>query len=89
MIILNSLQKKAVIKYPCRWLYKVIGPDQEMMGHVVRQVVSHRECSVTLSNSSSGGKYHCLDVEVYVEDEAGRNEIYTKLKAHTAIKMVL
>lgn len=88
-VIVNRLQKKAAIKYPCRWLYKVIGPDQELIRVVVRDIVRDRPCDIIPSNTSSSGKYHCLDVEVYVTDEEGRNEIYAQLKAHAAIKMVL
>ena len=75
--------------YPCQWLYKVIGSDQEQLQRAINQVVQDISCSITLSNSSKTGKYHCLNLEITVRNEEERNHIYTALKEHPDVKIVL
>ncbi|MGP8153458.1 MAG: YbeD family protein [Smithella sp.] len=81
----NNLQ----LKYPCAWIYKIIGVDQNDMKSAVLEVIQDRACVITLSRSSETAKYHCLNVEITVESESHRKMIYESLKAHRAIKMIL
>lgn len=80
---------KVQIDYPCQWLYKVIGFDQEKLHQALLEIVSEDSCDISLSNSSRTGKYHCLNLEVTVQSEEERNSIYMALKAHPQVKMVL
>jgi len=80
---------KAKINYPCRWLYKVIGSDQEQLYLALGEIIGHGSCDISFSNSSSSGKYICLNVEVLVENEEKRNSIYMDLKAHPQVRIVL
>jgi putative lipoic acid-binding regulatory protein len=80
---------KAQISYPCQWFFKVIGPDQEKLHQALLDTVRHDSCSISFSNSSPTGKYHCLDLEVTVQSEEERNSIYLALKAHSQVKIVL
>ena len=80
---------KAQINYPCQWLYKVIGSDQEELHQALAQIVSGNVYDITISNSSRTGKYHCLNLEVNVQSEEERNAIYLELKAHPQVKLVL
>jgi len=80
---------KAKINYPCRWLYKVIGSDQEQLYLALEEIIGHGACDISLSNSSSSGKYVCLNVEVFVESEEKRNSIYMDLKTHLQVRIVL
>ena len=75
--------------YPCQWLYKVIGADQEQLQQAIMQVVQDTSCSITPSNSSKTGKYHCLNLEITVQNEEERNRIYADLKEHPDVKVVL
>ena len=75
--------------YPCQWLYKVIGSDQEQIQQAIAQVVQDASCSVTPSNSSQTGKYHSYNLEITVHSEDERNRIYQDLKDHPSIKIVL
>jgi uncharacterized protein len=77
------------LKYPCTWVYKIIGVDQNDMKSAVLEIIQDRASLITPSRSSETSKYHCLNVEVTVEDESHRKKIYEALKAHRAIKMVL
>ena len=80
---------KVQIHYPCRWLYKVIGFDQERLHRALLEIVSNGSCNISYSNSSSSGKYHCLNLEVTVQSEEERNSIYTALKSNPHVKTVL
>jgi putative lipoic acid-binding regulatory protein len=75
--------------YPCEWLYKVIGPDKEQLYQAITHVIKDSSCSITHSNSSNTGKYHCLNLEVTVQNEEERNLIYEALKEHPQVKIVL
>jgi len=88
-MLLNSCNQKVNIEYPCAWVYKVIGPDKGIIKNAVKEVMQERQCSVTLSNKSSGGKYYSLNVEIEVYSEEDRNLNYEALKKHPDIKMVL
>ena len=75
--------------YPCEWLYKVIGPDREQLHQAITHVIKESSCSITPSNSSKTGKYHCLNLEITVQNEEERNLIYEALKEHPDVKVVL
>jgi len=80
---------KAQVEYPCQWLYKVIGFDQEKLHQALLEIISNSSSEISLSNSSRTGKYHCLNCEVTVQSEEERNSIYLALKAHPLVKIVL
>lgn len=81
--------KKLELEYPCTWLYKVIGENEEKIRKGIAGLLQEPPHSITLSNTSSKGKYYCLNIEVTVKDETERNSIFSALKAHPAVKMVL
>ena len=83
------MNRKPVLEYPCRWLYKVIGDEREELERAALEIIGNRPCTISLSNSSRTGKYHCLDIEVEVMDDENRNTIYQALKSHPQVKMVL
>ena len=70
----NNLQ----LKYPCTWIYKIIGVDQNDMKSAVLEVIQDRACVITLSRSSETAKYHCLNVEITVESES-TGKLFTNL----------
>lgn len=77
------------LTYPCQWIYKVIGSGQEQIRGAIAEVVDGRDYVVTLSNWSRTGKYCCLNLEMTVESEEIRTGIYTALKNHPLIRIVL
>ena len=81
--------KKLQIKYPCKWLYKVIGSDRHKLQEALMEITGDTSCSISFSNSSSKGKYHCLNFEVTVQSEEERNALYLTLKGHPLVKIVL
>jgi putative lipoic acid-binding regulatory protein len=80
---------KLNLKYPCEWVYKIIGTQSRMMHDAVAEIVTDTPYRITFSNFSAKGKYICLNVEMTVCSETQRNDIFQSLKKHDAIKMVL
>lgn len=81
--------EKLHLTYPCQWIYKVIGSGQDRVRNAIAEVVEGYEYIVTLSNRSRTGKYCCLNLEMTVDSEAIRTEIYAALKNHPEIRIVL
>lgn len=80
---------KLDLPYPCRWVYKIIGDDDEALRSAAAEVVQAREHSVSLSRRSARRSYCCLNVEVVVHDEQDRVAIYRALREHPAVRLVL
>ena len=81
--------EKLHLSYPCQWVYKVIGSGQEQVRSAIDEVVEGHDYSVTYSNTSRTGKYCCLNVEMIVDSEQIRTEIYSALVSHPIIRLVL
>ncbi|MEA3469637.1 MAG: DUF493 domain-containing protein [Thermodesulfobacteriota bacterium] len=84
-----SCNEKASIKYPCSWLYKVIGHNEDALRQAIKTILGKDNLIITKSHTSSGGKYCSLSVDVVVENEKSRLENYNNLKNHAAVKVVL
>ncbi len=81
--------EKLQLEYPCEWTYKVIGFSQDDVQSAISEAIPKKPYRVALSNKSKKGKYVSLNLELTVESEIERNTIYTALKTHSEIKMVL
>ena len=78
-----------ILQYPCPWIYKIIGPDEEAMERAVAGIIRDRRYKITHSRSSETGKFHCLNVELSVESEGHRKDVYETLRCHPDVKLVL
>ena len=86
---INDIEQKVVIEYPCKWSYKLISEHHDHTKEAIFDVISKKEHVLTSSNTSKGGKYVSMNLELLVMNEEERNFIYEALKAHVKIKMVL
>lgn len=80
---------KLELEYPCRWTYKLIGPDEFLMRTMVADLLGDIEYALTYSKSSRTGKYCSLELELVVQTEEHRRGLYTALGRSTAVKAVL
>jgi putative lipoic acid-binding regulatory protein len=87
--IINELDQKLELEYPCDWRYKIVGAEREALEQAVRDVIHEREHKLTHSNKSRTGKYVSMNLDLLVHNEDERQFIYEALKAHQNIKMVL
>ena len=81
--------QKTKIAYPCQWSYRLIGNDEKLLRNAATSAVSDKKFKLSVSNRSSGGKYHSLNLEILVNDETERLNIFKRLKNDAAIKFVL
>jgi putative lipoic acid-binding regulatory protein len=77
------------LRYPTRWKYTVIGEDRRQLEGAIAGVVEDRSHKVSLSNVSSKGRYCSLVLELIVLNEAERQMIFERLRAHRAVMYVL
>jgi putative lipoic acid-binding regulatory protein len=89
MLFMNKGAQKPVMEYPCPWIYKIIGGNQEELKAAAAQVMRDRAYTVSLSSCSAKGKYHCLNVQVLVPSEAVRLALYESLRSHPSVMLVL
>ncbi len=80
---------KPELTYPCLWEYKIIGASQHDIEQAVTEVMAGKEYELDASNISKGGKYCSALLKVIVPDEKTRRGLFTRLKAHGLVVMVL
>ena len=85
----REIPERPEVTYPCTWVYKVIGEDTALLRKIIVAACAPLEVSISRSHSSSKGRYHSLNAELTVPDEAYRLKIYETLKNHAAVKIVL
>ena len=85
----DNEKRKVQLKYPCLWVYKIIGSDADEMRLAVAEIICDRAYKITHSRDSKTDKYHCLNIDLSVESESHRTTLHEALKAHRAMKLVL
>jgi hypothetical protein len=80
---------KPQIDYPCSWVYKVIGRNREQLQRGIAEAMAGTAYRVTSSRSSRGGGYHSFNVEITVDTERIRLELYERLRSLTDVIMVM
>ncbi|NOY84385.1 MAG: DUF493 domain-containing protein [Nitrospirae bacterium] len=89
MTDLDDTDQKIVWTYPCEWTYKVIGYQEKSIRQAISEVLMDKAFEVSFSNQSRTLKYVSVNLDLVLESETEREEIYMTLKKHPAIKMVL
>lgn len=79
----------AQIKYPCDWVYKVIGINAELMKTAICSIINGSNFSIEQSRESRTGKYISLNVKLVVSSEDERKKYYELLGKHKDIRFVL
>jgi hypothetical protein len=88
-VTVNPVTEQLEMEYPCQWLYKLIGADETSLRQAVLEVIDVDGVTIELSNTSSGGNYVSLNVEVRVCNDSERTGIYEALRTHRFVRMVL
>lgn len=88
-MIINSNSERPEIKYPCEWVYRIIGKDIDKLISAVEESSLNLDYEIVPSNVSNNMKYFSIMLKVVVSSEAARDLIYEKLNRHTSIIMVL
>lgn len=86
---MNPNSCKPNIDYPCLWQYRLIGEDRAAILEAIQVTVDINCCVITEGNTSSGGRYLSLNLEITVGNEAERLRLYQVFSDHPAIRVVL
>lgn len=86
---LNEVTERLELEYPCHWVYKIIGEDAARLRQAVLQIIEGDAYTVSVSKTSSSGRYVSLNIDVEVSDESERTSIYAALRSHADVRMVL
>ena len=86
---MQRLEGRPEIDYPCPWMFKVIGREEEHMRQAVAEIVGDHAYSLTFSNQSAHGKYCSLNLNMVVVDEPHRLNTFGALMHHKSIQIVL
>lgn len=52
---MKDRDEKVKIDYPCRWVYKVIGLDQDRMRAAITELIPDGDCVITTSREQCNG----------------------------------
>lgn len=85
----QNATRKPKIDYPCPWQYKIIGESATVIAKLVADHVHEKEYSLTKSNVSRGGRYISMSLELIVQSEERRLELYRLLADDPTVKVVL
>ena len=87
MIDLN--QHKLELDYPCSWTYKLVIRQEQNIKKIIKEVLEDRKHGLKPSKTSSQGKFKSYTLDLIVEDEKDRKDLYQILGDHEHIKMVV
>ncbi len=85
----NIQGKELDLHYPSNWSYKLISTSEDGINQAVKDVIGDREHTLVHSKNSKGGKYTSMNLDIIVNDEDDRNNLFTAFKKDSNIKMVL
>jgi len=77
------------LDYPCPWSYRVIGRDEDRLRQAIDDVAFALHYSVTTGNRSRAGSYVSLHVQVKVDGDEQRRDIFWRLAEHPDVAWVL
>lgn len=77
------------IHYPTVWAYRLIGEDEGAMRAAVIDVIGELDHELGVRNSSAGGRYLSLALELVVSSHEQRRAIFQGLAEHPAIRVVI
>lgn len=81
--------KKLELEYPCRWQFKLIGEDEFQLRKLVDEVLGERDYKLSLSNTSSTGRYRSLLLALEVASEHERHKLGERFQRSEHVRMVL
>jgi len=87
--MIDLSQHKLELDYPCNWTYKLVIRKEQNMNKIIKEVLEDREHGVKPSKTSKEGKFKSYTLDLIVEDEDDRKNLYKILGDHEHIKMIV
>jgi uncharacterized protein len=77
------------IRYPTQWGYRIIGEDEQALREAVSSVLGELDHVLRPGNTSSGGRYRTLILELVVFSKEQRLAIFQGLRDHPSVKFLI
>ena len=77
------------IRYPTNWGYRIIGEDETALREAVASVLGELDHVLRAGNTSRGGRYRTLILELVVFSKEQRLAIFNGLRDHPAVKFLI
>lgn len=87
--MIDLSEHKLELDYPCNWTYKLVIRQEHNMNKIIKEVLENREHGIKPSKTSKEGKFKSYALELIVEDEEDRKNLYKILGDHEHIKMIV
>ncbi len=81
--------KQVIIEYPCKWNYKAVGRDKFELKREISKAILEHDFEITSSKLSRNGKFIGLNVDVTVNSDEERREVYGKISALKCVLQVV
>ncbi len=91
-------QPQPEITYPTKWSYRIVGTSEAELRQTISQILDefHNQNNnptpahtIKTANQSTNGKYLSLNLEITVQTEDHRLQIFNALSTHPKIRYVL
>lgn len=87
--MIDLSDKKLELEYPCDWTYKLVVLNDHLIRNTVEDVLNGKKYNLDTSKTSKKGKFVSYKLDIIVDDEKERVEIYNSFKKHKDIQMVI
>ncbi len=77
------------IRYPCRWQYKVIGYDKNELRRNIAIHLLNVDYTTRIGHKSRKGTFITVNVDLWLNSEEERLDIYNTLCGMPGVSMVL
>jgi putative lipoic acid-binding regulatory protein len=77
------------LTYPREWAYRIIGTHEKLIRQLIDDILGDHHYELDPSNESTTGRYVSMHLRLTVRDEAHRDDIFRRLMADEAVKIVL
>ncbi len=77
------------IGYPTPWGYRIIGEDEQALREAVSSVLGELDHVLRQGNTSKGGKYRTLILELVVFSREQRLAIFQGLRDHPSVRFLI
>ncbi len=81
--------QKPVLTFPCEWVIKLIGSDEDKIKKTASDVINDRTFTMTTSNKSRTGKYVSIKIKLTLLSSEEKDILYKKFNECKDIKFVL
>lgn len=81
--------EKPSITYPCKWSYRLIGEDGELMIKEIPAKMGRIKHEISPANRSKQGKYVSINIEAIVRSDDERLSVVPLLQGIPTVRMVM